>query len=126
MNAATRDTARSYCVLLAAAVLAAAARAALIAARDGYLEAGLIAVALKSAAHHFLACLPESAATALLFVLVPRRRPLRARASAALGIASAALAYLFVSGRMPDLGLHAPGATGPKALAAHAGGGFTR
>ncbi|MFG0319558.1 MAG: sulfatase, partial [Planctomycetota bacterium JB042] len=100
----------------------AAARAALVALADGYLGAGLTDVALESFARTLVRGLPGPAlGAAALALLVGRTRLLTALALAA----GAALAYAFVTGRLPALPVHAPGFDSARARLAHAGAAAT-
>ncbi len=113
-----------------AALIASAARAALMALKDAYHATDLHQLALRSAARDTLEgllwCLP--AALILGWLLVRTRGPDGRRPSSAgrlLALVGVIAAYAFIVGRLPPLVFHAPGFDGGKAWAAHALGAAT-
>ena len=108
--------------MVAGAVGAAAARALLMALRDDYAARGLWDPAVRSASHDLLDGLMFTLPAALLLRLAGALVGERAWPRGLVFGVTVVLADLFVVGRLPMLGFHAPGFEGMRAWSAHAGG----
>jgi arylsulfatase A-like enzyme len=110
-----------WAAAIAAATVACLARAALIAAKDGWVVAGRTRIGVASLARNTTSELAWVLGAALLFAALAwwgGRRPLAARGLAFL--AALALAWLFAAVRLPHSAFHAPGFSGGRAWIAQA------